>query len=127
MTTVFHELLPESYLIILAPGADDSSEAALAHHLRCAERSGRSEVWVDCSLLSELPAKDAHLLWDTHHHLQEQHAHLVLVHVADAVKKSLLAQHLGPTPRIVPTLLDAARQSPATRQAEARSRRLNRH
>ncbi|MCI1189093.1 hypothetical protein MON38_16840 [Hymenobacter sp. DH14] len=127
MTTVFHELLPDSYLIILAPGSDEHSEAALAHRLRCAERSGKPEVWVDCSMLEELSNEAARLLWDSHYQLQEQFARLVLVHVAEPVKKVLLAQHLGPTPRIVPTLLDAARQAPATLRAEARARLLVHH
>ena len=124
MTTVFYELLPHSYLIILAPGPADDAETALAHRLRRAERSGKPEVWVDCSLLSELSGAAAGLLWAAHHHLQEQYARLVLVHVAEPVKKTLLAQHLGPMPRIVPTLLDAARQAPATLRAEMRARLL---
>lgn len=127
MTTVFHELLPDSYLIILAPGPDGPSEVAMAHQLRCAERSGKPEVWVDCSMLTELSDEAARLLWDAHYQLQEQFARLVLVHVAEPVKKVLLAQHLGPTPRIVPTLLDAARHAPSTLRAEARSRRVVHH
>lgn len=114
MTTVFHELLPDSYLIILAPGSADVSEEALAHRLRCAERSGKAEVWVDCSMLSELSNEAAHLLWDTHYHLQERFARLVLVHVAEPVKKCLSASNLGPMPSMMPTLLDAALQVPAT-------------
>lgn len=127
MTTVFHELLPDSYLVILAPGSDGPSEAALAHRLRCAERSDKPEVWVDCSMLNELSGEAACLLWAAHHKLQERFARLVLVHVAEPVRKILLAQHLGPTPRIVPTLLDAARQAPATLRAEARARLLAHH
>ncbi len=124
MTRVFHELLPDSYLITLAPGSADGSEAALAYRLRCAERSSKPEVWVDCRLLAELSDEAACLLWDAHYQLQEQFARLVLVHVAEPVRKTLLAQHLGPTPRMVPTLLDAARQAPATLRAEARARLL---
>ena len=124
MTTVFHELLPDSYLIILAPGTNAPTEPALAHRLHCAERSGKPEVWVDCGMLNELSDEAAALLWDTHYHLQERYACLVLVHMAEPVRKTLLAQHLGPTPRIVPTLLDAARQAPSTLRAEARAGRV---
>lgn len=127
MITVFHEVLPDSYLIILAPGPDGPPEAALAYRLGCAGRSGNSEVWVDCSMLAELSGEAARLLWDAHYQLQKRFARLVLVHVAEPVKKVLLAQHLGPTPRIVPTLLDAARQTPATLRAEARARLLAHH
>ncbi|WP_460501208.1 STAS domain-containing protein [Hymenobacter agri] len=124
MTTVFHELLPESYLLILAPGNDGPSEVALARQLRRAERSGKSEVWVDCSLLNELSDEAAQLLWDAHYQLQEQFARLVLVHVAEPVRQVLLAQHLGPMPRIVPTLLDAARPLPMMRRTETQTRQL---
>ena len=127
MTTVFHELLPDSYLITLVPGPAGASEAALDHRLRRAERSGKPEVWVDCRLLAELSDEAARLLWDAHHQLQERFARLVLVHVAEPVKQVLLAQHFGPTPRMVPTLLDAARQAPATLRAEVRGRRLVHH
>lgn len=108
MITVFHELLPESYLIILAPGPESDSEAPLATHLRRAARSGKQEVWVDCSLLTALSQEAAQLLWAAHHALQGQFAHLVLVHMSDQVKQQLLAQEQGPRPRIVPTLLDAS-------------------
>ena len=36
MTVVYHELLPESYLLILAPGHEGEPETGLAHWLRCA-------------------------------------------------------------------------------------------
>lgn len=127
MTTVFHEILPESYLLILASGPSPDFEVALARQLRRAVRSSKPEVWVDCSMLTRLSDEAARLLWSAHYQLQEQFARLVLVHVGEAVQKTLLAQHLGPMPRIVPTLLDAARQAPATRWAEARARQLVHH
>lgn len=124
MITVFHEVLPESYLIILAPGPAGKVEASLAHQLRCAERSSKSEVWVDCSLLSTLSSEAARLLWATHHRLQARYARLVLVHVAESVKKALSRQHLGPMLRILPTLLDAARWMPASFRPDSNSRPL---
>lgn len=108
MLNVFHELLPESYLIILAPGSTGQSEAALAYRLRRAARSSKKEVWVDCSLVSTISEEAARLLWAAHHALQKQLARLVLVHLSDEAKQQLLARELGPVPRIVPTLLDAA-------------------
>ncbi|WP_210521998.1 hypothetical protein [Hymenobacter terricola] len=111
MTVVYHELLPDSYLLILAPGRPGGPEAALAHWLKCAQRSGKSAVWVDCGMLSSLSDEAAHLLWASHMQLREQHAQLVLVHVPERVQRELLGQELGPAPCIVPTLLDAARQT----------------
>lgn len=111
MTTIYHELLPESYLIILAPGPVGGLESALAYQLKCAQRSGKAAVWVDCGMLDSLSAEAAGLLWGLHHCLRAQRAELVLVHVPDLVRKVLLDQEVGPAPCIVPTLLDAARQA----------------
>ena len=111
MTSVYHELLPESYLIILAPGQVGELESALAHQLKCAQHSGKPAVWVDCSMLRTLSVEAARLLWRLHHGLQKQRAQLVLVHVPDHLQSMLLSQGAGPAPCIVPTLLDAARQS----------------
>lgn len=107
MTTVVHELLAESYLIILAPGPAGNSEAVLAARLRRAARSGKKEVWVDCSLLTTLSAEAARLLWAAHRSLSRQFSRLVLVHMSDGVWQQLQAGEVGPLPRIVPTLLDA--------------------
>lgn len=111
MTVVYHELLPDSYLLILAPSRIEEPEAALAHSLRCAERSGKSSVWVDCGMLHSLSDEAARLLWGAHRHLQQKDAQLVLVHVPERVKKDLLKREQGPAPCMVPTLLDAARQT----------------
>ena len=111
MQTICYELLPESYLIVLAPAREGELETALAHQLTCARQSGKAAVWVDCGMLSSLSDEAAQLLWALHHYLQEQRAELVLVHVPEPVRKVLLNQEAGPAPCIVPTLLDAARQS----------------
>ncbi len=111
MTTVYHEVLPKSYLLILAPGQPDDREAELDYWLRRARRSGKSAVWVDCGMLTALSSEAARLLWDAHFRLQAEDAELVLVHVADAVKRTLLDRELGPAPSIERTLLDAARHS----------------
>ncbi|MBF9141156.1 STAS domain-containing protein [Hymenobacter properus] len=112
MTVVYHELLPESYLLILAPSHAEEPEAALAHSLHCAQRSGKAAVWVDCGMLHSLSDEAVRLLWVAHHQLEEKHAKLVLVHVPERVRRDLLKRELGPAPCIVPTLLDAARQMP---------------
>lgn len=111
MTVVYHEILAESYLLILAPSRNNEREAALAHWLHLAQRSGKNAVWVDCGMLSSLSDEAAKLLWATHYKLQEHHAQLVLVHVPERVKQKLLSRELGPAPCMVPTLLDAAHQT----------------
>ncbi|MDO7851753.1 hypothetical protein [Hymenobacter convexus] len=114
MTVVYHELLADSYLLILAPSRTNEHEADLADSLNCAKRSGKAAVWVDCGMLHSLSDEAARLLWGAHHQLEEQHAQLVLVHVPDRVRKDLLKCELGPAPCMVPTLLDAARQTART-------------
>lgn len=112
MNVVYHELLPESYLLILAPGSPGGAEVALAHWLKRAQSSGRPAVWVDCGMLSSLSDEAMQLLWATHRQLLGQRAQLVLVHVSDRVQREMLGmQMLGPAPCFVPTLLDAARQT----------------
>ena len=90
MTVVYHELLPESYLLILAPSRTDDSEAALAHSLHCAQRSGKAAVWIDCGMLHSLSDEAAQLLWGAHHQLEAKQAKLVLVHVPERVRRDLL-------------------------------------
>ena len=111
MTVIYHEMLPESYLLILAPGRVGEREIALAHWLHHAQRSGRLAVWVDCSMLQSLSDEAAQLLWASHFKLQKRHAQLVLVHVPVRVTQVLLSRELGSAPCMVPTLLDAARQA----------------
>ena len=41
MTSVYHELRPDSYLLLLTPGAPTSPERALDYSLTCASRSGK--------------------------------------------------------------------------------------
>jgi len=108
MTTVYHELLPESYLLRLAPGPANEPELALEHSLRCAGRSGKPAVWVDCELLPDLPGEAVRVLRHYQHRLANRHVQLVLVHVSDAVKQHLLNQDADPGLCCVPSLPDAA-------------------
>ena len=112
MTVVYHELLPDSYLLILAPGRDGEPtlEIELVHWLNCARLSGKAAVWVDCGMLHTLSTEAAGLLWTAHRRLQATGVRLVLVHVAERVRKALLARAPALEISIVPTLLDAARQ-----------------
>lgn len=111
MTTVYHELLPQSYLLLLTPGAPKAPEYALDYSLRCASRSGKAAVWVDCELVEALSDEAVRILWDYHYRFQEQHVELVMVHASDEVKHELLNWQLGPSLCFVPTLFDAAWQT----------------
>jgi len=110
MTTVYHELLPESYLLILAPGQGDEPEKILDQELSRASRSGKRAVWVDCQRLHTLSTEGAGLLCAYHQQLAAHGVRLVLTHVSEPARQQLL--RWAPTGRlcIVPTLLDAAQQ-----------------
>jgi hypothetical protein len=112
MTTVYHELLPESYLLLLTPGSPEALEYALEDSLKCACRSGKAAVWVDCEFLGNSLSKEAaRTLWDYHHMLQGQHKKMVVVHASEEVKQTLLSWRLSPSICFAQTLIDAAWQS----------------
>ena len=80
MLIVYHELLPQAYLLILAHDPT-TSELPLAWQLKRAMRSGKPAVWVDCRLLHTLSGTAIRLLLACHRCLQRRHAQLVLCRV----------------------------------------------
>jgi anti-anti-sigma factor len=113
MMIVHHELLPDSYLLILAADLADSSEQELARHLSYAARSDKPAVWVDCRLLDVLSTKAARLLVACHHRLQRRNAQLILCRVSERLEQVLqqVGAHPAPALCLVPTLDDAAEQT----------------
>lgn len=106
---VYREILPDSYLLILANDVPEAAEDdnALDWALRRAARSGKSSVWVDCSHLDHLPPNAAELLT---FYYQKLHAHgmsLLLCHVNPNVQRELESLVPSLRPPIVKTLLDA--------------------
>lgn len=108
MITAHCELLPESYLLLLMPGPPAAPGQGLAQGLRCAGRSRRPAVWVDCGLLTALPAEDVRLLWACHRRLHAAGRKLVVAHASTAVRQHLLAGRPGAGLRFAATLCDAA-------------------
>ena len=109
MTSVHHELLPESYLLLLlTPKASRIYGQSLKQGLRVASRSGKAAVWVDCELVHALSNEAVRVLWKYHRRLQALHIKLVLVHASEEVQRGLLDWELGPTMCFAPTLFDAA-------------------
>lgn len=113
MLIVHHELLPECYLLVLAPDAAQASELELAQHLSCAVRSGKPAVWVDCRLLDTISLTAVRLLWACHHRLKRRGAELVLCRVSEPLAQAL-RRHYIPTDElcVVASLDDAAQQLP---------------
>jgi hypothetical protein len=106
MLHVHRESLPESFLLILEDGAP-GPEVPLERGLYRAALSNKSAVWVDCSLLSDLPAEAAELLLAYQYHLPSVGKELVLSHVTPPVQRRLqeMVRQDRP-PRVVPSLLD---------------------
>jgi anti-anti-sigma regulatory factor len=95
---VYHELLAEAYLLVLAadPAPGPTPEAELATQLRRAVRSDKRAVWVDCRLLPTLSRPAARLLWACHHRLRRRQARLVLCRVSAPLAEALAAAKSGP-------------------------------
>lgn len=89
MMIVYHEVLPQAYLLVLAPDPAAASELELAQHLSQAVQSGRPAVWVDCRLLNSLSATALRLLCACHYRLQQRHAQLVLCRVSGGLARAL--------------------------------------
>ena len=113
---VYHELLPEAYLLVLAanPTPDPVPEAELAAQLHQAVRSNKPAVWVDCRLLPTLSRPAARLLWACHHRLRRRQARLVLCRVSETLAQALEQAH-GPASELcqVLSLDEAVAQLPA--------------
>lgn len=116
---VYHELLPEAYLLVLAanPTPNPAAEAELAEQLRRAARSGKPAVWVDCRLLPRLSRPAARLLWACHYRLRRRQARLVLCRVSAPLAQALEQAGPGPATELcqVSTLDEAVAQLPAYR------------
>lgn len=108
MMVIYHESLPKSYLLVLAPDPANACSADLAQHLRRACGSGKPAVWVDCRLLDTLPTTAARLLWACHLRLQRRQVRLVLCRVSERLEQTLRQAFSGPGGDLclVPTLDD---------------------
>lgn len=103
---IHREILPESYLLILAEDQNHPEEYGLARALQQAARSGKPSIWVDCSALHHMSGRALALLTSYYQRLRRRNTQLVLCHLADDVQESFKAA--AACPPIVSTLLDAA-------------------
>ncbi|HEX8350907.1 MAG TPA: hypothetical protein VF598_13170 [Hymenobacter sp.] len=107
MLDIQREVLPDSYLLILAPDSTSPDEIKLSRALHRASRSEKKAVWVDCSLLEDLSADAIDLLLAYAFHLRCQDRRLVLCHVPDHVRHHFLNLDAASQPLLVFSLLDA--------------------
>ncbi|TPG66353.1 STAS domain-containing protein [Hymenobacter nivis] len=120
MLIVYHEIMPDSYVLVLAPDSATASEFELAHHLSCAARSGKPAVWVDCRLVNTMSPTAARLLWACHHRLQKRGAQLVLCGVSAALAQVLHQLCTGPKPDLC--LVDSLDEADARLRAQPSQR-----
>jgi anti-anti-sigma factor len=106
---IHREILPESYLLILAEDHSHPEEYGLAKALQQAARSGKPSIWVDCSSLRHMSIRAMSLLTRYYERLRQRNTQLVLCHLTDEVQDTLRATSSEDAcPPVVPTLLDAA-------------------
>ncbi|RSK46267.1 STAS domain-containing protein [Hymenobacter perfusus] len=106
---VYREILPNSYLLILADDEAPTAEAQLSSALRLASRSGKPSIWVDCSHLHHLPLSSLRVLLRYYRRLRARQVPLVLCHLGEAAHQLLAKLPTASCPPVVPSLLDAER------------------
>ena len=108
MMNVYREILPDSYLLILADEQHTTEPKALQRALQRAKESGKINIWVDCSEFHH-PSEDViQLLGDFCVRLRHQHIQLILCHLEYETQQAILQLPTSSQPLILATLLDAA-------------------
>jgi len=107
MREVYREILPESYLLILAPEQHTLGGVPLSQALYGAAHSGKPSVWVDCSNLQQLSHHTCQVLLHYYQQYMQLGISLVLCHLEPEVEQALVQACPTVPPPIVPTLLDA--------------------
>lgn len=116
---IHREILPESYLLILAEDPSHPEEYGLARALQLAARSGKPSIWVDCSALRHLSGRALALLTSYYQRLRRRNTQLVLCHLADEAQDVVREADPANGPPIVPTLLDAELYCQAAQQPDS--------
>ncbi|MBC6992402.1 hypothetical protein [Hymenobacter sp. BT491] len=112
MFSVCHDVLPDSYLLVLVPDKRANHAEEIRRALHGASLSGKKCVWVDCSLVEMLPDEVCEVLLTYFDTFQELNITMVLCHANEAVRQYMQENGSGFSPPIVPSLLDAALYCP---------------
>ena len=105
---IYREILPNSYLVILVESAPAATDAGLLRSaLRQASRSGKEQVWLDCSGISFLPLDMLPILTRYAAWLRRRHTSLVVCHPPATAAGTSLEEISHGTLLIANTLLDA--------------------
>ncbi|OON69249.1 STAS domain-containing protein [Hymenobacter sp. CRA2] len=88
---VYHEILPDRYVLLLADSPAPSAGTAADTLARCllqACRSGKTSVWIDCSRLHHLPTAARDLLMRYQKRLGRRSMRLVFSPASAAVQQA---------------------------------------
>ena len=107
---VYREILPQSYLLILTD-SEPQDLTPLSYALRLASRSGKENIWVDCSHITKMPFSALRVLVRYYRRLLARNVSLVLCHVGDAAHQQMAKLPTAQRPPVVPSLLDAEQYS----------------
>lgn len=103
---VYREILPQSYLLILTD-SEPKDLTPLSYALRLASRSGKSNIWIDCSHVTKMPFSVLRVLVRYYRRLLARNVSLVLCHVSDAAHQQMAKLATADRPPVMPSLLDA--------------------
>jgi len=106
--SVYREILPDSYLIILTDAYQASEVEVLQRALLRAGSSGKAHVWVDCSEWHQPSEEVIHLLGEFYLQLQHRHIELILCHLEADVQQAVQQLPTNSQPPVLATLLDAS-------------------
>lgn len=111
MLTIHRDKLPNSYLLIVASESQTDDPTALDRALHRAGRSGKRNVWLDCSLweASDVSAENCLLLRAYHEAFATMGIHLVVAHASEALRECLAHTKVAPAPLLVDWLVDSFR------------------
>lgn len=105
---IYREVLPNSYLVILVESTPAATDTGLLRNaLRRAVRSGKGQIWLDCSGLSMLPSDMLSLLTRYASRLRRRHTSLVVCHPPATPAGTSLEQTSDSALLVADTLLDA--------------------
>ena len=105
MLPVHRQALPDRYLLIPTPDML-ANQQELERSLHRASRSDKPAIWLDFSLIEELPADAVEVILAYAYFLRQVGRRLVICHLREELQESLAQQDPTQEITIVPTLLD---------------------
>jgi len=113
MLTIYRDKLPDSYLLIVASVNKPQDPTALDRALHRAGRSGKRNVWLDCSLWEarDVSSEACLLLRAYHDAFAALGINMVLAHAPEKLQHCLETNDAAPAPRLVEWLVESFRRN----------------